>query len=236
HPRRRTRRLARTGCRALSLAGRDARYALRLPADLLHRQRSSLPGAAATPLSNVRSAARRRRDSSRRWRSQAEHRRSPGTVTAERVDHSTGRLSLDWRILTAAFLAGVLAVILHHPWRQIETGDEAIWDYVSQCILRGQIPYRDVIEIKTPLSAYLSAAAMAIGRLAGTSDPVSARLLNLLMVGLLCAVTYAIACEYVRDRGAAMLAFLIPLAPTHFAEWMIGGTEPKLPMVLFGLL
>ena len=151
-------------------------------------------------------------------------------------DSLNERRSLDWRIVGVAFLIGAAVVLLHRPWRQIETGDEAIWDYVSQGILRGQMPYRDIVEIKTPLSAYLSAAAMGAGRIVGVSDPLAARLLNLLMVGLLSAVTFAVAHEYLRNASAAVLAFLIPLAPSHFAEWMTGGTQPKLPMLLFGLL
>ena len=50
-------------------------------------------------------------------------------------------------------------MILYRQLSQPEGGDSAFWDYVSQCILRGQVPYRDVVEIKTPGSAYLSAIA-----------------------------------------------------------------------------
>src|SRR5690349_20739685 len=88
--------------------------------------------------------------------------RTPDERTGESI---SARAPLDWRLLLVAFLIGAAVVLARRPWRQLETGDEAIWDYVAQSILRGQIPYRDVIEIKTPLSAYLSAAAIAAGRL-----------------------------------------------------------------------
>jgi hypothetical protein len=135
----------------------------------------------------------------------------------------------------AAFLIGVSVTLMHRPFAQPEGGDEAIWDYVAQCILRGQAPYRDVVEIKSPLSAYLSAAAMLIGRSAGLRDVIAVRLLNVLMVGLLSATTFLLAAKYLRSRWVACIAFLIPLVPTHFTEWMVTGTEPKLPMILFGL-
>src|SRR4030095_10513611 len=64
-----------------------------------------------------------------------------------------------------AFLAGITVIAIQRPFTPAERGDLAIWDYVSQSILRGQIPYRDVIEIKTPLSAYISAVAIAAGRM-----------------------------------------------------------------------
>ena len=136
----------------------------------------------------------------------------------------------------AAFLIGLLVTLAHKPFDQPEGGDEAIWDYVAQCILRGQVPYRDVVEIKTPLSAYLSAGAMLVGRPAGLSDVIAVRLLNTVLAGFLSAITFLIGIEYLRSRLAACIAFLIPLVPTHFAEWIVSGTEPKLPMVLFGML
>ena len=136
----------------------------------------------------------------------------------------------------AAFLIGLLVTLAHKPFIQPEGGDEAIWDYVAQCILRGQVPYRDVVEIKTPLSAYLSAGAMMVGRSTSLSDVIAVRLLNSVFAGLLSAITYLIGSEYLRNRLAACIAFLIPLVPTHFSEWIVSGTEPKLPMVLFGML
>ena len=136
----------------------------------------------------------------------------------------------------AAFLVGAFVTLAHKPFSQPEGGDEAIWDYVAQCIVRGQVPYRDVVEIKTPLSAYLSAGSMLIGRRAGLSDIVSVRLFNIVMAGLLSAVIFLVVVEYLRSRTAACLAVLILFLPTHFSEWIVSGTEPKLPMILFGML
>jgi len=136
----------------------------------------------------------------------------------------------------AAFLVGLLVTLAHRPFSQPEGGDEAIWDYVAQCIVRGQVPYRDVVEIKTPLSAYLSAGSLLIGRLASLSDVRSIRLLNILMAGSLSAIILLVGIEYLRSRIAAWLAVLILLLPTHFSEWIVSGTEPKLPMILFGML
>lgn len=135
-----------------------------------------------------------------------------------------------------AFLITVIVMLLYRKLNQPEGGDSAIWDYVAQCILRGQVPYRDVVEIKSPLSAYLSAAAMFIGKLVGIRDVIAVRLVNVLMAGLLSSVTYVLGVRYFGSRIAAAIAFVIPLTPSHLTEWVLGGTEPKLPMILFGMV
>src|SRR5436190_14276801 len=84
-----------------------------------------------------------------------------------------------------AFLLSVVVMVLYRELNQPEGGDSAIWDYVAQCILRGQVPYRDVIEIKTPGSAYLSAMSMWVGSWIGVRDVIAVRLRQRALVGLL---------------------------------------------------
>ena len=138
-------------------------------------------------------------------------------------------------IALAAFIVGASVALAHRPWSQPEGGDEAIWDYVAQCIVRGQAPYRDVVEIKSPLSAYMSAGAIVIGRSVGLRDVIAIRLQNVLLVGLLSLVTFLVAAKYLNSLTAGCIAVLVQLVPAHFADWMVVGTEPKLPMILFGL-
>jgi hypothetical protein len=148
-------------------------------------------------------------------------------------DAGLSRLRL---LALAAFIVGVSVTLAHRPWSQPEGGDEAIWDYVAQCIVRGQVPYRDVVEIKSPLSAYMSAGAIVIGRSVGLRDVIAIRLQNILLVGLLSAVTFLVAAKYLSSVIAGCIAVLVQLVPAHLADWMVTGTEPKLPMILFGLL
>ena len=100
--------------------------------------------------------------------------------------------------------------------------------------MRGQVPYRDVIEIKTPASAYLSALAIVVGKAAGLSDIWSVRLLYILLVGILCAVTLLTAQMYL--RGLVVIAVLILLTWPGLAVLMVAGTRPKVPMIIFGLM
>ena len=85
----------------------------------------------------------------------------------------------------AAFLIGAAVVLADRPFTHGETGDSSIFDYIAQSIIRGQVPYRDVIDPKGPGSTYLSAAAMAAGRSVGLRDIIAVRWLHVLMMGLL---------------------------------------------------
>ena len=134
-----------------------------------------------------------------------------------------------------AFFFGVAVMLAYRPWSQVEGGDPAVYDYIAQSILRGQLPYRDVVDIKGPGGGYLSALAMALGNSVGVRDVIAVRLMNVVLAGLLFAVTYLVAEIYLKNRIAGVLAFLIPLMPKHFAMMLISGTQPKLPMILFGL-
>jgi hypothetical protein len=135
-----------------------------------------------------------------------------------------------------AFLFGAALMLAYRPWSQLEVGDPAVYDYIAQSILRGQVPYRDVVDIKGPGGAYLSALAMLAGKAVGLRDVIAVRLLHVVLVGFLAAITYLVAEIYLRNRVAAILAFIIPLMPEHFAMMVIAGTQPKLPMIVCGMI
>src|SRR5713226_5468072 len=163
------------------------------------------------------------------------------TVTHTEGEHGITLLKLvertDRRTLAIiAFLFGAALMLAYRPWTQIEVGDPAVYDYVAQSILRGQMPYRDVVDIKGPGGAYLSALAMLAGKAVGLRDVIAVRLLHVVLVGFLAAITYLVAEIYLRNRFAAILAFLVPLMPEHFAMMVIAGTQPKLPMILCGMI
>ena len=134
------------------------------------------------------------------------------------------------------FLVGVAVMLAWRLFIQLEVGDSAIWDYIAQAILRGQVPYRDVVEIKGPASAYLSAVAMLVGRLVGLRDVIAVRFVQILLASVLCSVTFLVVETYLRQRVAALIACMFPLMSDHFVSWTEGGTEPKLTMILFGML
>src|ERR1044071_8053747 len=114
-------------------------------------------------------------------------------IWSEVIERATAR-----RLALIAFAVGALVMLAYRPWRQIEVGDTAVYDYIAQSILRGQMPYRDVVDIKGPGGAYLSAMAMAVGKWIGLRDIIAVRLFHVLMIGLLSAVTYLVAETYLR--------------------------------------
>ena len=161
------------------------------------------------------------------------------THTIENVNDSWARFGTLWdarRLVLLAFLIGVIVMVLYKPFARAEVGDPTIYDYVAQSILRGQLPYRDVIDIKGPGAQYLSAAAIIVGRVSDLRDIFAIRVLHVVLVGLLSAITFLVANIYLRSRVASAIAFLIPLLREPIAKAFIGGTQPKLPMIIFGLL
>lgn len=140
------------------------------------------------------------------------------------------------RLTLAAFTFAAAVMLAYSPFKQLEKGDPAIYDYIAQSVLRGQMPYRDVIDPKAPGSIYLSAAAMAAGRLIGIWDVYAVRLAHILFVGWLSIVTFLVAEAYMRNRLAAAIACVIPLMREETSIMMIEGTQPKLFMVLFGMI
>ncbi len=139
-------------------------------------------------------------------------------------------------LVVAAVGGTVLILMMYAPLRQAEGGDSAVYDYIAQSILRGQIPYRDVVDIKWPGGPYLSALAMAVGKAAGVRDVIAVRLFQIIVCGLLSLVTFLVAVRFLRSRAGATIACLFPLMNYRFAGWVVGGTQPKLLMILFGML
>src|SRR6185369_331319 len=163
-----------------------------------------------------------------------------------RPSNSTSVAQLGWlklieaadrRIVCAAvFLASVVLMLAWRLYNQIEGGDAAIWDYVAQGILRGEVPYRDVAEIKGPASAYLSALAMWLGKAVGLRDILAVRFMQIALGGVLSSITFLVAETYLRQRFTGLIAALLPLTQVHFVSWIEGGTQPKLTMIAFGML
>src|SRR3954452_3144327 len=71
-----------------------------------------------------------------------------------------------WVVMAVAALLYSQSQFLKQP----ALGDRANWDYFAQVIARGGVPYRDVVNIKSPLSAYIGAAAIVVTRPFGVRD------------------------------------------------------------------
>jgi hypothetical protein len=139
-------------------------------------------------------------------------------------------------VYAALFLFAVAVMANTRRFLAEEAGDPALWDYIAQSILRGAVPYRDVVEIKTPLSPYLSAGAMLLGKPFGLRDLLAVRLLNILLGAGLTVSIYWVAEVFMHSRLTAFIAYLVPLSLPAYIGYVTGGTEPKLLMILFGMI
>src|SRR5215467_159194 len=140
-----------------------------------------------------------------------------------------------WVIAAAAFWTTIGISFVYHPLSQPERGDPAIYEYIAQTILRGGVPYRDVIDPKGPGAMYLSAGAMWAGRRLGIEDVLAVRYVYILLAGVLLMLTAMVATRFFASRLAAILAFLIPLVPSRYSLMIIEGSQPKLLMMVFGM-
>lgn len=145
--------------------------------------------------------------------------------------------SLDRRALF--FITLVLAFFSFLPyqfWKQPSILDRANWDYFAQEIVRGAVPYRDVVNIKAPLSAYIGAAAIVITKPFGLRDIFAIRIVYLFLASLTVAFTFLVAHAFSNSRRVALLAAIIMMAFNLFGDANAGGVQPKTPMILFGLI
>jgi hypothetical protein len=106
---------------------------------------------------------------------------------------------------------------------------------MAQVIARGGVPYRDVVNIKGPLSAYIGAAAIVITRPLGLRDIYAVRLISVLMAVLTAGILFLVVFEYFKSLRTAFLAGLIFIGFNAFATTNSSGIQPKTPMILFGL-
>jgi hypothetical protein len=121
-------------------------------------------------------------------------------------------------------------------WEQPSGGDRANWDYMAQVIARGGVPYRDAVNIKTPLSAYIGAAAITAGRPMGVADVEAIRVCYILLAAATVALTFLVASNWFYGTAAGLLAAAVMLSFHSFLQFNGGGVQPKTPMILFGLL
>ncbi len=141
---------------------------------------------------------------------------------------------------TQAFLIATVGAMLvfaqYHFWEQPCVGDRANWDYFSQVIARGGVPYRDVVNIKSPFSAYIGAVMILAGKLVGVRDVIAIRFAFLVLMSLVVGCTLLVATRYYDNLTAGFIAAAVMLCFHIFVRLNTGGVQPKTPMVLFGLI
>ena len=147
------------------------------------------------------------------------------------------RVWLDRRLLFLATMLFAAAVYYQFDlWKQPIRGDRANWEYMAQVISRGGVPYRDAVNIKGPLSAYIGAAAIVATRPFGLRDIYAVRAIYFLLAILTVGFTALVAFDYFKSYRVALLAALVMTSFNAFAITNSAGIQAKTPMILFGVV
>jgi hypothetical protein len=157
-----------------------------------------------------------------------------------RMGRRTIANSLAWfdrrRLFWIVLIAGGVVYSQNQFWKQPSGGDRANWDYFAQVISRGGVPYRDVVNIKSPLSAYIGAVAILAGKPFGLNDIFAIRITYTALAVLTLGLTFLVAFDYFNSMRVAVFAASVMLTLDAFARFNAGGIQPKTPMVLLGLM
>jgi hypothetical protein len=138
--------------------------------------------------------------------------------------------------LPVALMALAVVVYAHFRfWERPAEGDPAIWDYMTQIVRRGGVPYLDAVDFKTPLSAYIGAAAVSLAQPFGLRDIFALRITFLLLASMTVALTFEVARDYFASTRIALLSALLMISFNAFPDWNSSGVEPKTLTALFGL-
>jgi hypothetical protein len=154
-----------------------------------------------------------------------------GLVISSRLNWFTRR-----RLFLITLAVGALVYAQFQFYKLPVGGDRANWDYIAQVIVRGGLPYRDVVNIKSPLSAYIGAVAIVAMRPLGVRDIIAIRLACVAMGLLMAGFTFLLTVDYFDSKRAGVLAAFILLTFGPFLMANSGGIQPKTPMMLFGLI
>lgn len=140
------------------------------------------------------------------------------------------------RLFWITFAGALIVFCQLQFWKLPSAKDRANWDYFAQVISRGGVPYRDVVNIKTPLSAYIGAAAIVATRPFGLSPVMATRFASVGLAALTVAFTFLVANLFFGSRRIGLLAAMILCGIFLFGRLSSDGIQPKTPMVLFGLI
>jgi len=130
-----------------------------------------------------------------------------------------------------------LAVFLQYDiFQQPMILDPGYFVYMGQQILQGHAPYATAFDHKTPLASFVCALAILVGRIAGVPDILAVRYTFLIAAVLCIAFTYLAARTVFASRLVGLLSAVIMLSFSSFAILAVAGAEPKILMILLGLI
>lgn len=142
------------------------------------------------------------------------------------------------RGVLAVLLAGLFLItsMFYRLPQYPETIDHAYFDYYAMRIADGDVAHRDFFEDKISLSFYLSALLVILSRYLGVDALNTIRWGYLLLGGTAIALTFFILEDSFRDRKISVIGSLLLASFGAFSQLAISGTEPKIAMLVSGLV
>lgn len=139
--------------------------------------------------------------------------------------------------LSGPLVVVIAAVVyLSHGFNGELDRDLGLYAYAGQRVADGSLPYDGLINRSGPLSHLLPGAAMALGRLVGLDDVLSARIFFLVLSLAAVYATHRLALRVFEQRWIAVTAALALVSLGGFTDYATRGPREKTAMVLFLLL
>ncbi len=138
------------------------------------------------------------------------------------------------RLFAVAFaIVAAVCALIRDPLVKPITFDNQIYFYVAERVADGEPPHASLVDHKHQVPALLSGAAIAVGRLGGLDDVLSARLLSILAAGLTIAIVWLLVWRLSGRFLSAHLAALVMLTFPDFFHQAAMGLRPQLFVGLF---
>ncbi|MEW6208406.1 MAG: DolP-mannose mannosyltransferase [Acidobacteriota bacterium] len=158
-------------------------------------------------------------------------------IAEKTIEQAAPRVRVRAWLLPALILVSALIVYSRfQPYDQPSTGDSALYDYFAQLITRGGVPYRDVVDIKTPLSTYIGAASIVALEPFGVRDVIAIRFVFIALAAMTVLFTFIVARSYLENARLAVMSAAVLMAFDSFGKTNCSGVQPKTPMILLGLI
>ena len=158
-----------------------------------------------------------------------------GETSIARAAVSNIEAHADAYIALGVSALAALLFLKYDMLRQPFPPDTTFHVYAGQQMLLGHAIYRDVAIIKAPLSDFVAAFSMVLGRLFSIPDVIAPRIIFWLIAAATVGMTYLAGRYLFKERAIGLIAALMMLSYSFLDLRSVTGPEPKALVILFSL-
>lgn len=133
-------------------------------------------------------------------------------------------------------LLTILVLLAYEPFETPVVGDRALFAYLGQAVARGRSVYEVSMFDYLPLGPMIGGAAIVVGQWFGLAGLLALRLLSMGIVAACVALTFTVTRRATRSPRAGAVAALVLMGISILSRLAVSGLEPKVLVLLFGLL